>query len=149
MLIRAVGQVTLKEVKELTRDLLEGMLIGFPIDSVPLDHRIDRSQGLKPTDFIQWLCPEPFDRKHTTIKSQRQQGTGEWFVSGMCDWLSSKEFVQFVWCRAIRASTLQFHHQLYSLTVHHDSWRWEDCPHVSRRSLSGDPKLTSVQVYDD
>ncbi len=27
---------------------------------------------------------------------------------------------------------LQSIYQVYSLTVHRDSWRWEDCPHVSR-----------------
>lgn len=51
---------------------------------------------------IEWLYTGSYDDTHFAIQDQHQEGTGQWFLDEVKDWLNKPVSHSVLWCRGIR-----------------------------------------------
>jgi hypothetical protein len=54
--------------------------------------------------IFEWLCPEPYDKRHQDIRRQREKDTGQWLLDTpeYIKWSSGKADQRILWGHGIR-----------------------------------------------
>ena len=61
-----------------------------------------RDANFKEKELFDWLLPTPYDSIHTAMRSQRQDGTGQWFIDEViAPWLLDPTAEPILLCRGI------------------------------------------------
>lgn len=66
----------------------------------------DKWKDAEKKAVLQWLSPEAQSVTHHSIRSQRQEDTGMWFIDDILGtgWLGKASSPPILWCRGIRRS---------------------------------------------